>query len=144
MKKTAKLRGVVPVLVTPFGAGECVDEESLRKEVDFVIDSGASAICTPAFASEHYKLSDTERYRVAEIVAERAASRVPLFVSTSSASVHSTVEFSRFARSIGAVGVMASAPTVVSLRAEEVIAYFGAVCQAVGFPVMIQDADFLR
>ena len=143
MEKTFRVRGVVPVLLTPFNADESIDVESLRKEVDCVIGSGACAICAPAFASEHYKLSDAERFEVLKIVVEQAASRVPLFVSTSSGSVHNTVELSRTAQSVGAYGVMVAAPGTISLGGEELFAYFDAVCRGVSSPVMIQDVDFL-
>jgi len=136
------LRGVVPVMLTPFTIDEGIDTTSLRKEVDFAIEAGASAVCAPAFASEYYKLSDPERYEVAKIVVEQAAARVPVFVSTGSGSVRSTVEFCHYAESIGAQGLMVAVPAHVPLGWQEVSRFYEAVCASVKVPVMIQDADF--
>jgi 2-keto-3-deoxy-L-arabinonate dehydratase len=65
-----KLRGAIPVLATLFHDDETIDEQDLRRQVDFAIAAGAAAVCIPGFGSEWYKLSDPERYRVTGIVIE--------------------------------------------------------------------------
>ena len=137
-----KLRGVVPVMLLPVNADESIDEKSFRGQVDFAIETGAAAVCAPGFATEFYKLSDPERYRVAKILVEQTAGRVPAFVSTGSGSIHSTVEFSRYAESIGADGLMVVAPAWCPLGVSELTEYYEAVCRSVSIPVMLQDADF--
>jgi 4-hydroxy-tetrahydrodipicolinate synthase len=136
------LRGVIPVLTTPFHADASIDESSLRSEIDFCIASGAAGLCAPAFGSEYYKLSDAERWRVAEVVVQHSAHRVPILVNTGSPSISSTVDFSRYAESLGADGVMVVAPRVVPLGSAELIVFFGEVCRSIKVPVMLQDADF--
>jgi dihydrodipicolinate synthase/N-acetylneuraminate lyase len=136
------LRGVIPVLCTPFTTSEAIDEAVLRNEVDFTIRSGAVAICAPAFGSEVYKLSDAERYRMAEVVLEQVAGRVPVVVGTSSGSVHGTLESSRHAESIGAALIMVAPPRTVALGHEELTRFYEVVCNSVKIPVMLRDADF--
>jgi len=137
-----KLRGVVSVMLLPINVDESIDENSFRNQVDFAIETGAVAVCAPAFGTEFYKLSDPERYRVAKILVEQTAGRVPVFISTGSGSTHSTVEFSRYAESIGADGLMVVAPRWCSLGARELTEFYEAVCRSVSIPVMLQDADF--
>jgi 2-keto-3-deoxy-L-arabinonate dehydratase len=129
-------------MLLPVNADESIDENSFRNQVDFVIETGAVAVCAPAFGTEFYKLSDPERYRVAKIVVEQTAGRVPVFISTGSGSTHSTIEFSRYAESIGADGLMVVAPRWCSLGAGELTEFYEAVCRSVSIPVMLQDADF--
>lgn len=136
------LRGIIPVLATPFRADESMDEDSLRKEVDFCIERGAVALCAPAFGSEYYKLSDQERLEVARVVVSQCERRVPVFVNVGTSSVRSTVEFCAQAESIGADGVMVAAPRAVPLGASELKGFFERVCRAVRVPVMLQDVDF--
>ncbi len=136
------LHGVIPVLCTPFDTNESIDEAALRREVDFTLEAGAVAICVPAFASEFYKLSDPERYRVAQLAIDQAAGRVPVIISTSSGSVHTTVEFSRYAESIGAQLIMVAPPRTLPLGLAEVRRFYESICSAVEIPVMLQDADF--
>ena len=136
------LRGVVPVLVTPFHEDASIDESSLRKQIDFCIANGASGLCAPAFGSEYYKLSDAERWRVAEVVVQHSAHRVPILVNTGSPSIRATVDFSQYAESLGADGVMVVAPRVVPLGGAELRVFFEEVCRSIKIPVMLQDADF--
>ena len=137
-----RLRGVVPVMMLPVNADESIDESAFRRQVDFAIEAGAVAVCAPGFATEFYKLSDTERYRIAKLLVEQTAGRVPVFVSTGCGSAHATIEFSRYAESIGADGLMVIAPKWCSLGLREQTVFFEAVCRGVSIPIMLQDADF--
>lgn len=136
------LRGVIPVLTTPFHADASIDESSLRSQVDFCIASGVAGLCAPAFGSEYYKLSDSERLRVAEIVVKHVDHRVPILVNAGSPSIRSAAEFARHAESLRADGVMVAAPRVVPLGSAELLIFFEEVCRSVKIPLMLQDADF--
>ncbi len=137
-----KLRGVVPVMLLPLRDDESIDEATFRKQVDFAIDAGAAAVCAPGFATEFYKLTDPERHRVAQLLVEQTAGRVPAIVSTGAGSVHATVEFSQYAESLGADCLMVTAPKWCALGWREMSTFYESVCQSVKIPVMIQDADF--
>ncbi len=137
-----KLQGVVAVMLLPVNPDESIDEASFKNQVDFAIEAGAAAVCAPGFATEFYKLSDLERYRIAEILVQKTARRVPVFVSTGAGSTHATVKFSRYAESIGADGLMVVAPKWCSLGIKELTQFYEVVCRSVSIPVMLQDADF--
>lgn len=137
-----KLRGVVPVMLLPLLEDETLDEATFRKQVDFAVEAGAAALCAPGFATETYKLTDPERYRIAQLLVEQAAGRAPTIISTGAGSVHATVEFSRYAESLGADCLMVTAPRVCSLGLREMSGFYESVCRCVRGPVMIQDADF--
>lgn len=139
--KTA-LTGIVPVLPTPFDEREEIDEKSLRNVVNYAIDAGVAGICSPAYASEFYKLSESERMRVAEIVVDEAHGRVPVIISTGHGSTKLTIDFSRHAETIGADIVMVTVPKDVYLDARGLYSYYHQVGSAVRIPVMIQDSDF--
>ncbi len=53
----AAIRGVVPILKTPFDLEDRVDDDSLRREVDYCIDAGVHGLGI-AFGSEFPKLSE--------------------------------------------------------------------------------------
>jgi 4-hydroxy-tetrahydrodipicolinate synthase len=137
-----RLRGIIPVLATPFRADESVDEASLRRQVEFCLARGAVALCAPAFGSEYYKLSDQERQEVARVVVSQCRRRVPVFVNVGTSAVRSTLEFCNQAESLGADGVMVTAPRAVPLGTHELKGFFEHVCQAVRLPVILQDVDF--
>lgn len=137
-----KIRGVVPVMMLPVNADESIDEAAFRTQVDHAIETGAVAVCAPGFATEFYKMTDAERYRIAKILVEQTAGRVPVFVSTGCGSAYATIEFSRYAESVGADGLMVVAPKWCALGVPEQTVFYEAVCRSVNIPVMLQDADF--
>ena len=137
-----KLRGAIPVMAAPYHEDESIDEDGLRKQVDFAIGKGAAAVCAPGFGTEFYKLSDPERYRVADVVLEHTARRKPVIISTGSGSVYNTIEFSRYAEKHGADCLMVLPPRITPLTLKEVIRFYERVADSVSIPIMIQDADF--
>ena len=137
-----RFNGVTPVMATPFFEDGSIDEASLRREIDFSIEYGASAVCGPGFGAEFYKLSDPERYRFADILVDQTRKRVPVIISTGSGSLFNTIEFSRYAEKIHADCLMVVPPQRVALPGTEVVNFFNQLCEAVQIPVMLQDADF--
>ncbi len=137
-----KLRGAIPVMAASYHDDESLDEQGLRKQVDFAIERGATAVCVPGFGTEFYKLSDPERYRVAEVVLEHTAKRKPVVISTGSGSIFTTIQFSRFAESKGADCLMVLPPRITPLSVKELIRFYERVAGSVSIPIMIQDADF--
>lgn len=136
------LNGITPVMTTCFREDESIDDDALRRQIDFAIDGGAAAICGPGFAAEFYKLSDAERYHYVEVLVEHTRKRVPAIAATTSGSTRSTIEFSRFAEKIGADCLMVAAPRTAPLPGAAVVKYYSTLCDSVGIPVMLQDADF--
>ena len=60
----AKIDGVVPVIPTPFCQDESIDYKALAACVHFAVECGVSAVCLPAYGSEFYKLTESERGKV--------------------------------------------------------------------------------
>jgi 4-hydroxy-tetrahydrodipicolinate synthase len=133
------LRGVFPILVTPFDERERVDADSLRGLVDFTIDAGVHGLGI-ALGSEIQKLSEPEREEVIRIVVDQARGRVPVVVNTGAQASVVAELYSRGAVECGAAAVMCLPPSP-PVSALEVRAYFKAVSDAVNVPVFIQDTQ---
>lgn len=72
----ALVRGVSPVLETPFTDDGAIDLESFRRVVRYVLSTGVSSVMYPGFAGEFYKLSDPERETLTRTLIEEVR-RVP-------------------------------------------------------------------
>lgn len=132
-------RGVFAIPVTPFDRHGAVDEAALRRVVAFTLACGAHGLVAPVNASEFSSLSDAERQRVAEIVVEEAAGRVPVVIGVSGVSTEVAVQFTRHARAIGADAIIALPPYVRRASPEEISAYYAALARAFAGPVFIQN-----
>ena len=65
MLSHAPLTGCIPILCTPFQEDGALDLPNLVREIEYVIDEGASGVAALAIASEGYKLTEAERDNVA-------------------------------------------------------------------------------
>jgi 4-hydroxy-tetrahydrodipicolinate synthase len=133
------MRGVFTIPVTPFDDSGDLDEGGLRRCVAFCVEAGAHGLVAPVNASEFTALTDDERRRVAEIVVEGAAGRVPVVVGVSGSSARHASVFARHARKIGAEAVIAMPPYVRKASLEEITEYFRVVAGTAEVPVFIQN-----
>jgi dihydrodipicolinate synthase/N-acetylneuraminate lyase len=133
------MRGVFPILVTPFDEQSRVDEESLRRLVEFNIDAGVHGLGV-ALGSEVLRLSEAERLQVTRIVVDQARGRVPVVINTGAQGTELAVLYSRTAAGAGADALMVMPPASVPAGPAEVREYFGAISAAVSIPIFIQDA----
>ncbi|HTD77674.1 MAG TPA: dihydrodipicolinate synthase family protein [Chloroflexota bacterium] len=133
------MRGVFPILVTPFDERERVDEDSLRSLVDFNIGAGVHGLGI-ALGSEIQKLTEPEREQVIRIVVDQTRGRVPVVVNTGAQANLTAVLYSRQAVDLGAAAVMCL-PPAPPVSASEMRAYFKAISDAVSVPVFIQDTQ---
>ena len=56
-----EIRGIVPIVPTPFVKDGGVHWGDLEKLLNFAVQAAVCAVCLPAYASEFYKLTEQER-----------------------------------------------------------------------------------
>jgi len=134
------LRGVFPVLQTPFDETGAIDEVVLRNEIGWVFDCGADGV-TVAMVSEILRLDNLERRELANLVCSEAAARGPAIVSVGAETTRLAVAFAEEAQSAGAAAVMAIPPVSVPALDRELENYYSAILGATDIPVIIQDAS---
>lgn len=135
-----ELRGVLPILATPFTGDERIDETSLRRLVRFELEAGVHGLTILGIAGEVYKLLDDERDRVIDIVMAEVAGRVPVVVGAGHpGGTRATVELCRRAERAGAAAVMVAPPFISKPSAEQVRACYEAVATAISIPIVVQD-----
>ena len=134
----SKMQGVFPILVTPFDEGSRLDEESLRRLIDFNLDAGVHGLGV-ALGSEVFKLTEAERAKVTRIVVDQVAGRVPVVINTGAHGTDLAVHYSRMAAENGADALMVLPPSFMPAGPDEVLAYFRAISDAVPLPIFIQD-----
>jgi 4-hydroxy-tetrahydrodipicolinate synthase len=132
------MRGVYPILLTPFDERSDIDEESLRRLVEFNIEAGVHGLGV-ALGSEVFKLSEAERVRVTRIVVDQARGRVPIVINTGAPGTDLAVLYSRTAEENGADALMVLPPSFVPAGPTEVREYFKAISDAVSIPIFLQD-----
>ena len=136
-----KLRGIFPVVQTPFSLGQHLDVASLEREVLFCRRAGAHGMVYPVLASEFQVLTLEERRLGVETVLKAADGKIPVVVGVADTSMQGAETHVRHAAEHGASAVIALPPYIGVPSIEEATAYYKAIAAAAeGLPVFIQDA----
>ncbi|KIU46763.1 MULTISPECIES: dihydrodipicolinate synthase family protein [Bradyrhizobium] len=136
-------RGVFPVAPTIFDANGNLDLDGQRRCIDFMIDAGSHGICILANFSEQFVLTDAERETVMHAVLEHVAGRIPVIVTTTHFSSAVCAARSREAQAAGAAMVMIMPPyhgATFRVGEPAIYEFYRVVSDAIGIPIMIQDA----
>ena len=141
--RSARFRGVFPVVPTTFTEEGELDLASQKRCIDFMIDAGSNGLCILANYSEQFALSDEEREILTRVILDHVAGRVPVIVTTTHFSSRVCALRSRRAQEAGAAMVMVMPPYHgASIRANEEKTYefLAALSGAIDIPLMVQDA----
>jgi 4-hydroxy-tetrahydrodipicolinate synthase len=134
------LRGVFPVLATPFKPDGAPDEAGLKSIVRYVIEAGADGVVFPGVASEYDTLTPDERNALSDLVASEARGKVAFVVGGSAPDAATTLEVSARAKAQGAAAIMVMAPKSITDRAGA-SEFFRRVADAAdGVSIMLQNA----
>lgn len=138
------LAGVIPVVVVPFDVAGAVDERALRDVVRFELEGGVHGIGVNGFASEAYKLTDAERLRVARVVADEVAGRVPLVIGIAPGSVEAAVAQAEELAGLGQPTLMTLPPSTFGFGGEAIVEFYVEFGRRSPVPVMVQQAPHIH
>jgi 2-keto-3-deoxy-L-arabinonate dehydratase len=138
-----ELRGVYPILSTPFLDDGSLDLISQARLVHHLLDAGAHGLGVFGNASEGYALLNDERRAILKVVVEEVKGRVPLVVSSGHTGTDAAVELSREAEDLGADALMVLPPYYLKTDSDGLMHYFDAISRAVSIPIMVQDAPLM-
>jgi 4-hydroxy-tetrahydrodipicolinate synthase len=130
--------GILTALVTPFAKGE-VDEEALRRLIEFQIESGIDGLVPCGSSGESATLSHSEHRRVVETVVDAAAGRVPVVAGTGSNSTREAIDFTQHAKDAGADGALLLSPYYNKPTQEGIYAHYAAIAKETAFPLVIYN-----
>jgi 4-hydroxy-tetrahydrodipicolinate synthase len=134
-----EIRGIFPILATPYSEDMEVDEEELRQLVNYLIDQGAHGLAPNGGSSECHRLTVAERLRMTDWVLEENGGRLPVIVGVSAAGTAEAVHLARYASERGADGVFGTPPIDGMASPQAIYAHYQALNQAVEIPIVVQE-----
>jgi 4-hydroxy-tetrahydrodipicolinate synthase len=132
-----RFSGIVPAVTTPFNPQGEIDTAALAANVRFLLDAGVHGIVATGTMGEAGSLSADERALVIRTVVAEVDGRVPVIAGVSSGSAAAAVAFARAAEGIDAV--MCLPPLGYRADLTELIAFYRAVAEGTGLPVMLYN-----
>ena len=126
------LRGVIPPVCTPFTADYAIDEKSLRRLINYLLDGGVTGLFVLGSTSEVAYLSDKRRADVIRIAIDETAGRVPVVAGAIDMTTLRVNEHVRAAISAGIDGIVSTGPFYARTHPEEIALHFRLVKEVCG------------
>jgi 4-hydroxy-tetrahydrodipicolinate synthase len=137
------LRGSYTVTITPFTAdGSAIDVPAWKRFLEWQIAVGVPGVIILGTTGEFLTISDDERTEFVETTVQHVAGRIKVLVGTMNAHTPNAVRFSREAEALGADGLMIIPPYYYTPTDDEIVRYYGAICDAVALPIMLYNNPF--
>ena len=138
MFKSNDFKGTGTALITPFKKDGSVDEEALRRLVDFQEENGVDMLLACGSTGEPATLSPAEHKKVMEIVVDQAR-RAKVVCGAGSNCTREAVELSRAAADYGADAILSICPYYNKPTQEGIFRHYEAIAQACDLPLIFYN-----
>src|SRR6056297_1449666 len=119
-----RLQGIfTPNLVPMTSQGE-INEAELRRYIDWLIAKGVHGLYPNGSTGEFTRFTTEERKRIAKIIVEQTAGRVPILAGAAEANARETIKACEYYHDLGVTAVAIVAPFYYKLSPAAVYAYF--------------------
>jgi dihydrodipicolinate synthase/N-acetylneuraminate lyase len=134
-----KVDGILPVIPTPFDHEGHLDWRALDGLLEFAIKARVCGVCLPAYASEFYKLLDSERRELVCQAIRGLHGRLPVVAQINHVSTAFVAETARDLEGAGAAAISVAVPRLFGLPERDLLRYFDRILQSITIPLIIQD-----
>jgi 4-hydroxy-tetrahydrodipicolinate synthase len=129
--------GVYPYLVSPIDTSGRIKTDVLGRLCDDLIKAGVHGLTPLGSTGEFAYLSFEQKRRIVEVTVEAAAGRVPVVAGVAATTTADAVRQALEWRKLGCAGILAILEAYFPVPDEGVVAYFGAIADAVDGPVVL-------
>lgn len=136
MKRIIPFRGTGTALVTPFTTSGTIDEQAIKRLIEFQVTGGVEAILPTGTTGESVTLTDDEIARVVDLVVEQANGRVKVFAGAGSNATKKTITLAKRVIESGADGVLVVGPYYNKPTQEGFFQHYAAIAEAVDAPII--------
>lgn len=130
--------GCATAIITPMTSNGEIDEEGLRRLVEFQEQSGIDIVVPCGSTGESATLSFEEHVKVIEIVVD-AARKIKVMAGAGSNSTSEALELSKTAEDIGADGILSICPYYNKPTRRGIRLHFEALASSVGIPIVVYN-----
>ena len=88
----AKIQGIIPALVTPFGSGGEFNAEVFRDIIQFHLSTGVDGFYVTGGTGEGLLLDPDERRRILEVAIDEVAGQVPVIAHVGAVATHTAAD----------------------------------------------------
>tara|TARA_Y100000389_G_scaffold197915_1_gene233458 strand:+ start:3352 stop:4257 length:906 start_codon:yes stop_codon:yes gene_type:complete len=132
-------KGSLVALVTPFDKNNQVDYVSLKRLIDFHVDSGSDGLVIAGTTGEAATLTRFEHIKLIEKAVELSGGRIPIIAGTGSNSTDQTIDLSQAVSDLGIDAFLIVVPYYNKPTQEGIYRHFTVIADELDKPVMMYN-----
>ena len=133
------IQGSIVALVTPMDERGAVDNESLKKLVEFHIAEGTDALVAVGTTGESATLDEDEHCALIKWVVDYVGGRIPVIAGTGANSTTEAITLTRLAKEVGADACLIVTPYYNKPTQEGLYLHYLAIADAVDIPQILYN-----
>jgi 4-hydroxy-tetrahydrodipicolinate synthase len=133
------LSGCGTALVTPFRRDGKVDEDALRRFVEWQVAEGIHFVVPCGSTGEAATMTPAEHRRVVEVTVEAVAGRVPVVAGAGSNDTSRAIAMSKEMKAAGATHLLHVSPMYNKPPQRGIVAHFRAIIDSVDLPIVVYN-----
>ena len=133
------ISGILTPNITPVDRAGHVDEDTLRRYIDWLIQKGVDGLYPNGSTGEFIRFTAEERRRIVQIVVDQTAGRVPILAGAAEANAKETIAACEAYGAMGVRAVAIVAPFYYRLSDQGVYAYFREIADTVSVDVTLYN-----
>jgi 4-hydroxy-tetrahydrodipicolinate synthase len=139
MLKIDDLKGVIPPIITPVDSDENIDENGLKKVIDYVLDGGVHGVFVLGSNGEFYAFDSENQKRAVEITVQHVNKRVPVYAGASAITTKECIRLAKTAEEAGVDALTVLTPMFVKPNEKEMYNHFEAIAKSTSLPVLLYN-----
>jgi 4-hydroxy-tetrahydrodipicolinate synthase len=130
-------KGVFPAIITPFKEDFSLDEEGLRRNIEFLSNAGVAGIVPCGTTGESATLSFEEHKQVVEIAVD--CSKVPVIAGTGSNNTREAIELTKHAADAGADAALLITPYYNKPNDRGMFEHYKTIAERCNIPIILYN-----
>ena len=126
-------------LITPFRKDGSIDESAVRALVRRQVDAGIHFVSPCGTTGEAPTLSEREKLRIVELVAEEVGGRVPVLAGAGGYDTREVIQFARELEKAGANGILSVTPYYNKPSQEGLYQHYKAIADSISLPIVLYN-----
>lgn len=132
--------GIVPPIAIPIDENESVNEEALRRHVDFVINGGVSGILAFGSNGEFYMQEEDEQKVILSIILDQVNNRVPVYMGIGAIRTSKCIRLAEMGIRMGVKAISVLQPMFLKPTEDELYTHFSSISDSInGFPMILYN-----
>ncbi|RLI91546.1 MAG: 4-hydroxy-tetrahydrodipicolinate synthase [Candidatus Altiarchaeales archaeon] len=131
------MEGLFTAIITPFDEKGRVDEEGLRRNIEFQLENGVDGVVPVGTTGESATLSEEEHKRVVEITIDQVNGRALVLAGTGSNSTAEAIDYTKHAKDAGADAALMISPYYNKPTQEGIYQHYKKVAETVDIPIIL-------